>query len=46
MNVAHKNKYTPDTMVNNWNEERFDANYTKLLKPITNVINIFLFFFK
>lgn len=31
------NRYETDTLENNWNEERFDINYIKKLKPALNV---------
>lgn len=31
------NRYKVDILVNNWNEERFDSNYIKQLKPALNV---------
>lgn len=31
------NRYKVDTLENNWNEERFDINYIKQLKPTLSV---------
>ena len=44
-NLANKNRYTVNTLENNWNEERYDAKYVREIKPITSVIIIFLSIF-
>lgn len=33
------NRYKPSVLENNWNEERFDINNIKQLKPINQVMN-------
>jgi hypothetical protein len=37
------NQYKIGVLENNWNEDRFDSNYLKELKPISSVILVVFF---
>lgn len=38
LNRTGINRYKPSILENNWNEDRFDKNYVKQHKPLTNVV--------